>query len=127
MRVHARSISGTLPDLPTVTWNTFAGTLSEDLSVADVLLGGGWAEWDVTTYVAAQYANSKAPLYIVLDGGSDGIQDTNRIFASVENTNSSIRPQLVITYRLMSGGLPVSAPGTMRVTQGKFKSFGSSN
>jgi beta-glucanase (GH16 family) len=127
MRLHARSISGTLPDPATVTWTSFAGTLSSDLSVAEVTLVDGWWEWDVTSYVAAQYAASKAAVYIALDGSSDGAVDTNRSFAAVDYPTSSLRPQLVITYRLMSGGLPVAAPGTMRVTQGKFKSFGSSN
>jgi hypothetical protein len=121
MRLHAKSISGTLPDPATVTWTAFAGTLSSDLSVADVTLTSGWFEWDVTTYVAAQYAASKAAVYIALDGSSDGASDTNRIFASVNNATTANRPQLVIVYtQLACENCPsISAPGKMRVSKMK--------
>lgn len=119
MRIHARSISGTLPDPATVTWTSFAGTLSSDLSVTDVSLVSSWLEWDVTSYVQAQYAASKAAVYVALEGSSDGASDTNRIFASVNNATTANRPQLVIVYTQLvdPAGPSISAPGKMRITR----------
>lgn len=96
MRVYAYQITGTLPDTTTVTWTNFAGTLTQ-LGYTDVDLNNGFKEWDVTTAVAAAYA-AQSPVYIALDGGSDGSQDANRIYASVDHATTAWRPQLAVVY-----------------------------
>jgi hypothetical protein len=119
MRVHAKRITGTLPDTTTVTWTNFAGTLSSDLSVTDVSLISGWFEWDVLSAVQAAYAASpRTPLYLSLDGGPDGAQDTNRIFASVDHATTAWRPQLSVTTQAPINLIPPAAPTGHSVSSG---------
>jgi len=97
-------------------WRYFwvTGTLSSVLSTTNVTLASGWFEWSVLSAVQAAYA-ARAPLYLALDGGTDGVSDTNRIFASADNSNSALRPQLVITYT-QPGSIGPSAPQNMRLS-----------
>lgn len=120
MRLHAYSISGTLPDVSTVTWNTFAGTLSSGISTTDVSITPGWYEWNVLSAVQTAF-NTRAPLYLALDGGADGSPDTNRYFATMEHATTVWRPQLVITYTQLTApppeGTRISVPGSLRVSR----------
>jgi len=113
------SLSGTLPDLTTVTGATFTATVSSVLSTASVTLTPGWFEWDVTVPVRTAYAASE-PIYLLLKDVS-GAQDTNRIFASMEHATTAWRPELVITYMNLVApeGPSISAPGKIRVTKMK--------
>jgi hypothetical protein len=124
MKVHAKRITGTVPDTTTVTGANFSGTVGADLSVTDVALTTGWYEWSVLSAVQAVYT-TRSPLYLLLDGGSDGAADTNRIFASVDHATTAYHPQLVITYTQHIGDPgttpSISAPGKMRVSKFKGK------
>jgi len=114
MAVKAYSITGTLPDPATATWTSFTGTLSSALATTNVTLTSGWFEWSVLSAVQSAYTGH-SPLYLALDGGTDGVVDTNRIFASADNSTTTLRPQLVITYTQPGSSGP-SAPGNMRIS-----------
>ena len=118
MRIYARKISGTLPDTTTVTWTNFAGTLTQ-LGYTEVGLALGYKEWDITTVVQAAYAASpRTPVYVALDGGAEGVQDTNRIFASVDHATAAWRPQLVVTTQTPINLIPPAAPTGHYVSAG---------
>jgi hypothetical protein len=118
MRIYARKISGTLPDTTTVTWTNFAGTLTQ-LGYTEVGLALGYKEWDITTAVQAAYAASpRTPVYVALDGGAEGVQDTNRIFASVDHATAAWRPQLVVTTQTPINLIPPAAPTGHYVSAG---------
>lgn len=118
MRIYAYRITGTLPDTTTVTWNNFAGTLTQ-LGYTNVALTSGWYEWDVTSAVAAAYAaNPRVPVYIALDGKTDGAQDTNRAFASIDHATTAWRPQLVVSYSDNIVLLPPNPPTPHSVAAG---------
>jgi len=142
MRVYARRISGTLPVMETVTWNNFAGSLTQ-LSYTDVALDNAWYEFDVTNAVQSAYS-ARAPVYIMLDGGAEGVADSNRYFASYEYSDEAKRPQLIVTWLPMTGACPtsrpagsgydigayqyqgvpcasISAPGKMRISRGRLR------
>lgn len=56
-------------------------------------------------------------LTLLIDGGVDGAADTNRYFVSMDGAEAQ-RPYLSVTYTLMiEGGVPISAPGRMRVSK----------
>jgi hypothetical protein len=115
MRVRAYNVTGTIPVLSTVTWVSWAGTLSAALSTAEVPLSTGWVSWNILSSAQAAKAGN-ATMTLALDGGPDGATDTNRIFDSIE---------VVITYtQLACENCPsISAPGKMRVSKARFKTF----
>jgi hypothetical protein len=107
MPVKVYSVSGTLPNLATVTWNTWAGTLSAALDTTNVTLSGNHS-WNILPAVQAAYA-ARSSMVLALDGGPDSASDTNRILTS---------PVISITYtQLTPEGIPVSAPGRFRVSK----------
>jgi hypothetical protein len=118
MNVYAYRISEPV-DVTTIVWSTFnLGWKNAYESVTAIPLTPGWYYWDVTTMTQWAYTNS-SPLYVALDGGTTGSIDTNRLFVSREGT-SGYRPYLVVTYMpLTQGGVPISAPGKMRVSKMK--------
>jgi hypothetical protein len=111
-----------MPNLSTVTWNNFSGTLQTYESITGVTKDSGWVSWDVTNAARWAYANS-SPLYIAIDGGTASDVDTNRTFASRDHlsgevTVGGLRPYLSITYMsLTPEGVTISAPGKMRVSK----------
>jgi mannan endo-1,4-beta-mannosidase len=96
--IYAYRITGTLPTISTVTWNTFEGTLSSALGSTSVSLSNGWVEIDVTSAVDAAYSDEVTYIYFAVDAGSNGVADTNRRFSSNESSDSSVKPQLLVTY-----------------------------
>ena len=115
MLVSVDNVSGTIPNLHTVTWASWAGTRSSALSTASVPLATGWVEWNVLSAVQSAKANN-ATMTLILGGGANGASDTNRIFDQFE---------IVIVYTQLVGpeGPSIPAPGKMRVTKfrGTFK------
>ena len=116
MSIYAYRISGTLPNTTNVTWNNFAGTLTE-LGYTDVNLTSGFKEWLVTSAVQSAYA-ARQPVYILLDGKNLGSQDTNRLFASMDHPTTAWRPQLSVTYTEPQNILPPVAPTGHSVSAG---------
>jgi len=118
-----KTITDNVPVISTVTWDTYTGLsfestpLSSDATgvSASVSLTPGWVEWNVLTAVQSAYATS-TPVYFAISDGVD-VVDTNRIFASHESETTEFRPQLVVTYTPLGGGLPLSAPGRLRVSE----------
>jgi hypothetical protein len=104
----------TVADASTVTWANFDNTSMVDSgeSFGYVALEPGWYPWRVTNIVKYGYANGKT-VGIALDGGSEGASNTNRAWSTMEG---AYPPYLVVTYTQLSGGLPISAPGKMRVS-----------
>jgi hypothetical protein len=102
-------------DTTTVTGANWAGTLSAPLSYANVGLTPGWIEWDILSAVQAAYA-AQEPLYLALDGGGEGSQDTNRIFASVDHETEAYRPEVILTFTQLTGpgGTSIGASGKGR-------------
>ena len=124
MRLYAYRVSGTVPTISTVTDATFAGTLENYESYADVTTTPGWVQWDVTNMVTWAFVNSSS-LYFAIDGSTGSAAWTNRRFTSMEGTEI-YRPYLSVTYMQLTGppGSPsISAPGKMRVSKmrGTFK------
>jgi hypothetical protein len=117
MLVNAYSLSGSLPDTTTVTWNNFSSTVSAVLSSQNVTLVPGFYEWDVITPVRVAYAAHK-PVYLILDGGASGSVGTNRKFASVDHATVAWRPQLSITYQAPINLVPPAAPTGHSVSAG---------
>jgi hypothetical protein len=114
MRVHAYNVTGTIPTLSTVTWTSWAGTLTE-LSVTDVPLSTGWVSWNILSTVQAAKADNST-MTLALDGGPDGASDTNRIFDQFEVV-------IVYTNLVAPEGPSISAPGKIRVSKARMKSF----
>jgi len=118
------SLSGTLPDISTVTWNNFSATVSAALTTVSVPAAEGWVEFTVTSAVSAAYLASKSPVYFLI-ADTEGASDTSRWYASQEHETTAWHPQLEITYTQMVApeGPSISAPGKMRVSKlkGTFK------
>lgn len=116
MRTYVYRVTGSVPNISTVTWNTFAGTVGMAESYTDVSLTPGWFSFNVREMVMAAYA-AGTPLYVAIDGGPDGTQDTNRIFASMNHGTTAWRPRLKVTYTQLVGPPPASSvltPGKAR-------------
>jgi hypothetical protein len=118
---YVRRVTGSVPDISTVTWSSFAGTYGSAEDSATISLLPGWVGWNITDMLTVAYEAVDTYLYFALTGGSDGIQDTNRIFASEEYTvDTGLRPYIVVNY--YEGGIPpISAPGRMIIQGGIFK------
>jgi hypothetical protein len=102
MRISVSRVTGSPPDLSTLSWSTFAAPLAPAESSADVGLSPGWNEWTVTE--AAKFAQANGGvLSLALDGGTVGATDTNRTFASSEHGTPSLRPYLLVTYAMGQG------------------------
>jgi hypothetical protein len=112
MRIHAYNVTGSIPNLHTVTWNTDTSTRTE-ISVTDVPLAAGWSSWNILSAVQAAKTGN-ITMTLALDGGQDGALDTNRTFDAAE---------IVITYTQLVGpaGPSISAPGKFRVSRLKGK------
>jgi hypothetical protein len=112
MRIHAYNVTGSIPNLHTVTWNTDTSTRTE-ISVTDVPLAAGWSSWNILSAVQAAKTGN-ITMTLALDGGQDGALDTNRTFDAAE---------IVITYTQLVGpaGPSISAPGKLRVSRLKGK------
>lgn len=119
MNAYVYPVTGQSWTIANVTWNTLDNSaVGSYESVTAVPLTAGWYSWTVTEMTKAAYAADGA-LTVLLDGGLDGAADTNRYFTSMDGTEAQ-RPYLSVTYTLLTpGGVPVSAPGRMRVS--KFK------
>lgn len=121
MRVYVRGVSGTVPNITTVTWTNFAGTLGSYNRYTDVTLVPGWFSFNVLEETQAAYA-AGIPLYLALDGSTYGNQDTNRIFASMDHGTAAWRPRLKVTYTQLTGPPPapsIMSPGKLKVAAGK--------
>jgi hypothetical protein len=122
MRVYAYRISDNVPVIGSATWNSYTTTspavVQTAESYADVSTTPGWSSWDITTMTTWAKANS-SPLYIALDGGGDGVADTNRIFVSMQGA-TGFTPYVAVTYMQLVGPPPspsISAPGKLRVSK----------
>ena len=128
MRIHAYRVTDNVPVISTVTGNNFTGTLQPAESYTDVSTTPGWFAFNVLTMTQAAYA-AGTPLYLALDGGSDGASDTNRIFASMDHATTAWRPRLKVTYTQLSGPPPapsIMSPGKMKIrggTKGRWRTF----
>jgi hypothetical protein len=122
MNIYLYSLSGILPVMETVTWNTFAATMTQE-SVTPVGLDNGWVEFECTNAVQSAYA-ARSPLYLALDGGGSGTNDSNRRFSSYQGLEE-YTPRLVITYEAVTGPGPtapkVGAPGRLRISKGRWR------
>jgi hypothetical protein len=103
----------------TLTWNNQPTSLTA-LSTTAVGQDNSWYEWDITNYAQEVYASGD-PLYLAIDGGTDGVADSNRRFASYEYTDDNLIPRVVVIYHFVTGpdpGAPrIGAPGRMRVSK----------
>jgi hypothetical protein len=122
MRSHVYPVTS-MPDLTTVTWTNFSGTLGSSDSYTDVSLTPGWVSFNVLTSTQNAHSGS-GTLALAIDGGSSSAQDTNRRFVSMEGTEA-LRPRLKVTYtqNVAPGGPSISAPGKIRVSKARMKSF----
>ena len=119
MRTYVYPVTN-MPDISTVTGNNFAGTLGTPLPAVDVSLTTGWYSLNVLEAVQAAYA-AGTPLYLAIDGGSDGTQDTNRIFASMDHATTAWRPRLKVSYTQLSAP---AGPSTLTPGKGRWKGPG---
>jgi len=120
MPVYTYRVTGTLPNISTVTWNTFAGTLGSPVSITDVSLVLGWKSFNVLEAMQASHAAGSS-LTLALDGATASAQDTNRIFASMDHATEAWRPRLKVTYTQLSGPPPapsIMSPGKLRISAG---------
>lgn len=125
MRTYVYRVTGTVPNISTVTGNNFAGTLGAPLPAVDVSLTPDWYSFNVLEAVQAAYA-AGTPMYLAIDGGSDGAADTNRVFASMDHGTTAWRPRLKVSYTQLSapGGTSAPTPGKGRWKgPGRFRSF----
>jgi hypothetical protein len=128
MRIYIGGLTGPV-NISTVTWSNFDnGVLPAYNRYTYVTLVPGWFSFNVLEETQAAYA-AGIPLYLALDGGTYGNQDTNRIFASIDHGTAAWRPRLKVTYTQLSGPPPSpSTPtsGKMKIktgTKGRWRSF----
>jgi hypothetical protein len=129
MRTYVYPLTGNVPNISTVTWNTFDNSsVGSAEGYTDVSLASGWFPFNVLQATQTAY-NAGLPLYLMLDGGSNGAADTNRIFASMNHATTAWRPRLKVKYTQLSGPPPepsVPTPGKMKFksgTKGRWRSF----
>jgi hypothetical protein len=119
MRIRVYRISANEPDIATVTWANYNGTVEAAESITEVGIAPGFYRFDITNMVQWAYANS-SNLYFALDGSTDGEQDTNRTFAAADHGTAAYRPFIGINYTQQDpgGGIPTSAPGRWQISIG---------
>ena len=128
MPVYTYRVTGTLPNISTVTWNTFAGTLGSPVSITDVSLVPGWKSFNVLEAMQASHAAGSS-LTLALDGATASAQDTNRTFASMDHATEAWRPRLKVMYTQLSGPHPapsIMSPGKLRIatgSKGRWRTF----
>jgi hypothetical protein len=124
MILYVQPVTGTV-SIDNVTWANFAGIRGAVVSQATVGLDNGWVEFDITSIVSAAYASSKSDYTFSIGSGSNGPQDQNRIFASRQHVDESIRPNTVTNYMnlVAPGGPSVPAAGKVRFGPGSKPKF----
>lgn len=125
MRLYVYPVTG-MPAINLVTWRSFddnGATLGAAESYADVTKTPGWVEWVVSDMTRAAYA-AGTTLFLAIDGAGTSSQDSSRQFASGQNADTNIRPQLVITYSIGTTPNPtptISAPGKLQISNSKMR------
>jgi hypothetical protein len=115
-------VDGLTAPISALTWsNSSSGTLVP-VSVRDVPLDFGWYSFDATNAVQHALGLGQSSIVLALDGGPDGSQDTNRQYYAILDP-PGLQYLTVMYYISSGGGVPVSAPGKMRISNGRFKSF----
>jgi hypothetical protein len=119
--ISVHKITGVDPNITTCTWNTYDGTNSwtggadggqSDIASAEDtqsvnLTDDEYKTWDVTDMVA-DWVNTPSSNYGMLVNSDDvASTESYRTFASTEDSNTAIRPKLIVTYT--GGG--ATAPG----------------
>jgi hypothetical protein len=125
INIYASPVRGQDWTIGNVTWATFDNAdiypyQYATLDGAVVSLTPGWYNWRVTSEAQYSHANG-TPMTILLSTGMSGDADTNRYFVSMEGS-PSYHPVLTVTYTPLTappseGGVPVSAPGRIRVSK----------
>ena len=97
----------------TTSWQVGGAGGSLDASVPiDVvdITGGGWFTWDITQLVQAALVRGDETVRLLIRAEGAGV-NSYHTFASSENVDVSIRPQLNLTIRSTSPWLPPAASG----------------
>jgi hypothetical protein len=110
--IGVHKITGVDPNITTCTWNTYDGTNSwtggadggqSDIAAAEDtqslnLTDNEYKTWSVTNMVA-DWVSTPANNYGMLVNSDDVASvDSYRYFASTEDSNTAIRPKLIVTY-----------------------------
>ncbi len=102
-------------------WNSVpAGTTYNDipLGLADIAPAedtatldntNGYRSWLITSMVRDWVADPQSNYGLLVNGQSEMATETGRTFAASENSNTDIRPKLVITYTINSSTTPPAA------------------
>jgi len=110
--IGVHKITGVDPGITTCTWNTYDGTNSwtggsdggqSDIAAAEDtqsvnLTDDEYKTWDVTDMVADWVTTPASNYGMLLNSDDVASVDSYRFFASTEDTDSSTRPKLIVTY-----------------------------